>query len=166
MSQHTDVQQRDEQPYAGIRADVPMDGIAGAVDRAFPELFGWLAGHGIAPAAAPFIRYLVIDMEHGLQLEFGVPVAAKISGGGNIRGGVLPGGRYVVLRHVGPYDGLLASNAELQQWAADHGVTLESRAGTPAGLAFSGRFEQYLTNPAEEPDPAKLEVDVAYLIAP
>ncbi|HEY7263566.1 MAG TPA: hypothetical protein VH589_19020 [Trebonia sp.] len=34
-----------------------MDGIDGAVDQAFPELFGWLAGQGIAPGAAPFIRY-------------------------------------------------------------------------------------------------------------
>jgi hypothetical protein len=32
----------------------------------------WLAGTGTAPAAPPFIRFLVIDMEALLQLEHGL----------------------------------------------------------------------------------------------
>jgi len=69
MSHDPQLQDRPAQHYAGIRTTVPMDGISGAVDEAFPELFGWLAGNGIAPAGAPFIRYLVIDMTAGLQLD-------------------------------------------------------------------------------------------------
>jgi effector-binding domain-containing protein len=164
MSQHVEIQRRDEQPYLGIRERVAMDGIAAAVDRAIPELFGWLGEHGVVPAAVPFIRYLVIDMAAGLELEIGVPAVAQAGDDGRIRPGVLPAGRYVVLRHVGPYDGLLASNAELQDWAQRQGVTLEGQE-TPQGTAFRSRVEHYLTNPAEEPDPAKSEVDVAYLIS-
>ena len=37
---------------------------------------------------------------------------------------------------------------------------------TPDGQAWRSRVEHYLTNPAEEPDPAKWEVDVAYLTKP
>ena len=33
----------------------------------------------------------------------------------------------------------------------------------PELFGLRGRVERYLTNPAEEPDPAKWEVDVAYL---
>ena len=73
-----------------------------------------------------------------------------------------PGGRYVVLRHVGPYDGLVASNAALQRWAQQQGVGLDSW-DTAEGTAWRGRVEHYLTNPAAEPDPAKWETDVAYL---
>ncbi|HEY7431632.1 MAG TPA: GyrI-like domain-containing protein [Streptosporangiaceae bacterium] len=164
MSQHAEIQQRDEQPYVGIRTQVPMDGIAGAVDQAFPALFGWLGQRDIAPAGAPFIRYHVIDMMASLDIEMGVPVAAPIAGDDSVTAGALPAGRYVVLRHVGHYDGLIDSNAELQRWARQQAVALESR-DTPQGDAFAGRFEQYLTNPAEEPDPAKWQVDVAYLIA-
>jgi len=97
-----------------------------------------------------------------LQIELGVPVGTKVGDGGRVRSGVLPGGRYVVLRHVGPYDGLVASNAALQRWAQQQGVGLDSW-DTAEGTAWRGRVEHYLTNPAAEPDRAKWETDVAYL---
>ena len=164
MSNEPQIQERAAQDYAGIAATVAMDGISAAVDDAFPELFGWLAGNGIAPAGPPLIRYLVIDMAGELQIELGVPVAAPVTGGGRIRPGVLPAGRYAVLRHTGPYDGLVASNAALDEWARENGAEFD-RWDTAEGSAWRGRAEHYLTNPAEEPDPAKWETDVAYLLA-
>jgi effector-binding domain-containing protein len=166
MSQEPQIQERPAQRYAGIRVRVPMEGISAAVDEAFPELFGWLAEHAIAPTGAPFIRYHVIDMMNELDIELAVPAEvtdeAAADQGGRVRAGVLPGGRYVVLRHVGPYDGLVASNAALQEWAEQHGVQFDSWE-TDRGSAWRGRAEHYLTNPAEESDPAKWEVDVAFL---
>lgn len=164
MTDTPQIQQRDAQPYAGIRTSVTMDGLAGAVDQAFPELFGWLAERGIEVAAAPFIRYLVIDMQGELEVELGVPADVRTAGGGRIRAGVLPAGRYLVLRHVGPYDGLVASNAALLDWAREHAVTLDSWE-TNRGTAWRSRVEHYLTNPAAEPDPAKWETEIAYLTA-
>jgi DNA gyrase inhibitor GyrI len=156
------IQERPAQHYAGIRMIVPMDGISGAVDEAFPELFGWLASNGVTPSGAPIIRYVVIDMMAGLQLVLGVPVNSPVTGRGRVQPGVLPAGRYAVLRHTGPYDGLLAANAALQQWANEHDVAFDVT-DTPEGQAWGSRVEHYLTNPAEEPDPAKWEVDVSYL---
>jgi effector-binding domain-containing protein len=166
MSQEPQIQQRAAQPYAGIRVRVTMDGISAAVDEAFPELFGWLAEHEIAPTGPPFIRFHVIDMMHDLDIELAVPaeVTDEMTAGqtGRVRAGTMPGGRYAVLRHVGPYDGLVASNAALQEWAEQHGVQFDSW-DTDRGSAWRGRAEHYLTNPAEEPDASKWEVDVAYL---
>jgi effector-binding domain-containing protein len=162
MSHEPQIQVRAAQHYAAIPATVPMDGISAAVDDAYPELFGWLASQGIPPAGPPFIRYLVIDMARELQLELGVPVAAPIAASGRIQPGTLPGGRYVVLRHTGPYDGLVASNEALQQWAADHGVEFDASVADEVST-WRGRAEHYLTDPSKEPDPAKWETDVAYL---
>ena len=75
---------------------------------------------------------------------------------------MLPAGSYLVLRHTGPYDGLVASNAALQEWAADHGVRFDTQE-TDQGSAWGGRVEHYVTDPSQEPDPAKWETDVAYL---
>jgi GyrI-like small molecule binding domain len=114
-----------------------MDTISGAVDEAFPELFGWLAGHGIAASGPPFIRYLVIDMAAELGIELAVPAGVPV---GRIRPGVLPEGRYAVLRHTGPYDGLIASNAALQKWAREHGVefyTWDAARDQPGGAGPS-----------------------------
>jgi effector-binding domain-containing protein len=162
VQQEPTIGQRGELPYAGIRMQFPMDGLPAAVDAAFPELFGWLAEHGARPAGPPFIRYHVIDMPAEIDVEFGVPVPATVPGDGRVRPGVLPAGRYVTLRHIGPYDGLIASNAGLQDWARDRGITFDSW-DTDRGEAWRGRVEHYLTDPSAEPDPAKWEVDIAYL---
>ncbi len=164
MSGEPQIEQRAEQPYAGIRLCVTMDGLPGSVDQGFPELFGWLAEHGVAPAGPPFIRYHVIDMDRELDVELGVPADVPSDGGTRVRPGVLPAGRYAVLRHTGPYEGLIASNAALQRWAGAHEVALDSW-DAPGGTAWRSRVEHYLTNPAAEADPAKWEVDVAYLTA-
>ena len=66
-----------------------------------------------------------------------------------------------MLRHTGPCDGLIASNAALQRWAREHGV--EFGTWDTARAARRSRAEHYLTDPSREPDPAKREVDLAYL---
>lgn len=165
MNQEPHIQERDPQDYAGIRATVTMDSIGSAVDQGLPELFAWLAGHGIAPAGPPFIRFLVIDMMADLQIELGVPVAKPVVEDRRIQPGVLPGGRYAVLRHIGPYDGddgLIGANAALQEWASAHGIEFDA-ADTAKGSAWASRLEQYVTDPSKEPDPEKWETDIAYL---
>lgn len=162
MTREPQIQARAAQHYAGIPATVTMDTISTAVDSGFAELFGWLAGNGIGPAGPPFIRYLVIDMAGDLQIELGVPVSAPVTGSGRVQPGVLPAGRYAVLRHTGSYDGLVASNGALQQWAAGHGVQFDTQ-DTARGSAWGGRVEHYLTDPSQQPDPAKWATDVAYL---
>jgi effector-binding domain-containing protein len=160
------IEARPAQPYAGVRRTVPMAGIAGAVDAGFPLLFGWLAARSLAPAGAPFIRYRVVAMEAELELDLGVPLSAPVAGDDDVVTDELPAGPWAVLRHTGPYDGLMAANAEVQRWAADHGVTLATTIDPDGTERWPGRIEVYLTNPSEEPDPAKWEVDVAYLVAP
>jgi effector-binding domain-containing protein len=162
MSQEPRLQTRAAQPYAGIRATVTMDGISGAVDEAYPELFGWLGANGVAPSGPPFIRYLVIDMAADLEIELGVPVGVPVTGSGRVQPGVLPPGEYAVLRHAGSYDGLIAANAALQDWAREQGIAFDAW-DTDKGEAWHGRFEHYLTDPSSEADPAKWETDVAYL---
>jgi len=162
MSHQPQIQTRGAQHYAAIPMAVTMDSISGAVDEAFPALFGWLAGDGIAPSGPPFIRYLVIDMASELEIELGVPVGAPVTGSGRVQPGTLPEGRYAVLRHTGPYDGLIASNAALQEWADENGIQFDTWE-TGKGTGWRCRAEHYLTDPSKEPDPAKWEVDVAYL---
>ena len=65
-------------------------------------------------------------------------------------------------RHTGPYDGLIASNAALQDWADERGIEFDTW-GTAEGSAWRNRAEHYLTDPSQEPDPGKWETDVAYL---
>ena len=153
MSAEPQIAQRAAQAYAGLPLTVTMDSFPAAIDAGFPELFGTLGQQGIAPAGPPLIRYHVIDMEGEMEVELGVPVAGEFTGAGRVRPGVVPGGRYVTLLHTGPYDGLMAANAALQDWAAQQGITLAS---SPDHRSWPGRVEYYLTDPSAEPDPANV----------
>lgn len=159
MAEQPQIAHRDEQPYLAIATSVTMQGLAPAVDRYFPQLFGWLAAHGVEPAGPPFIRYLEIDMERELEIELGVPVSSATPVEDPVRAGVLPAGRWVTLLHVGPYDGLVAANARLQEWARREGIGWEM---SEEGV-WAGRAEHYLTDPSREPDPARWMTEVAYL---
>jgi effector-binding domain-containing protein len=150
------------QPYVAVPFTVTMATFPQAADAGFPELFAWLGEHGVAPSGPPFIRYRVIDMDAELEIEIGAPVVAALPGSGRIQAGELPGGRYATLVHTGPYSGLIDANAALQEWARDQGISLES---SNNGRHFRGRVEFYPTDPREEPDSAKWQVEIAYLIS-
>jgi effector-binding domain-containing protein len=113
---------RSGQPTVGITGTVTMRTIPEIADR-IPEVFGWLAARGIEPAGAPFLRYHVIDMSRGLVIEAGVPVAAPVDGDGDVHPGVLPGGRYATVVHIGHPAELTGVTALLLDWAAAQGLS-------------------------------------------
>jgi effector-binding domain-containing protein len=162
MGPEPELEDRGEQAYVGVRRSVTSETFAAAVDSAFPELFAWLAERGEPMTGPPFVRYHVVDVNGTFEIELCVPVAAGVAGDARIPAGALPAGRYLTLRHTGPYDGLAAVHEELQAWAAAHGVALDREEANGA-TTWRASFEVYVTNPVEEPDPARWIVDLGYL---
>ncbi len=157
------LEDRNEQHYVGIRTEVPMRQLPEVIPQLLGEVFAWLGKQGIAPAGAPFIRYHVIDMKAKLDIELGVPVATAVSGDDRVSAGVLPAGRYASLVYTGVKNGL-EGNRVLIDWAKENGIAWD-RWATDKGDAFRSRIESYLTDPAEEPDQAKWETEVAIKVA-
>ena len=50
----------------------------------------WLRSQGVQPAGQPFCKYNVIDMDRQLEVEAGFPVAAPVTGEGQVLAAVLP----------------------------------------------------------------------------
>ena len=125
----------------------------------------WLERKGVAPAGAPFWRYLIIDMEAKLEIDVAVPVATAMTGDGRIIADVLPAGRYAVLVHTGPYDDLIEVTAVLLAWAEEKGLVWDKWSTGPRGEGWRARIETYFTDPTEEPDPAKWETELAFKLA-
>ncbi len=150
---------RNAQPYAGIRTQVPMQELSKVIPQLLGETFGWLGQHGIAPAGAPFIRYHVIDMAATMDIEIGVPVASAVSGDGRVSAGVLPAGHYGSLVYTGVSNGI-EGNKALLDWGAEQSITWDTYE-SDKGDGFGARYESFLTNPDDEPDPAKWETEVA-----
>jgi effector-binding domain-containing protein len=157
------LEDRAEQTYAAIRTQATMDELETVIPHLLGDMFAWLREHGIAPAGAPFIRYLVIDMAAQLDIEVGVPVASAVSGDGRVVAGVLPAGRYASLVYTDVRRGIEA-NAALLDWGTEHGLTWDTWT-TERGDGFGARLESFLTDPDQEPDPAKWETEVAIRLA-
>ena len=157
------LEDRNEQHYVGIRTEVPMRQLPKVIPQLLGEVFAWVGKQGIAPAGAPFIRYLVIDMAAKLDIELGVPVATAVSGDGRVAAGVLPAGRYATLVYTGLRDDI-AANAALLNWGAEQGLVWD-RWVAENGDGFGARLESYLTDPDDEPDPEKWETEVAIRLA-
>jgi effector-binding domain-containing protein len=161
------IERRPAQPYLGIAGAI-TDGVPAFVDRAFPELFSWLGGHGVEPGGPPFIRYREIDTDgEPLELEVGVSVSDGTEGDERVRPGTLPAGRYLTLMHVGPYRSktapdLAAARERLTTWAAREGIVYSRE--TDRGSALPCCLERYLVGPPAEPDFSKWQTEFAYLI--
>ncbi len=99
-------------------------------------------------------------MAASLLVDLAVPVEGAPPSDERVHAGLLPAGDYVTLLFRGHYDGLVAANAAVQQWGEQHGV----RWAMDGPIAWRARIEQYLTDPRAEPDPARWETEIAYLI--
>ena len=162
-----EIQQRPAHPYLGIAGSI-TDGVPAFVDEAFPELFRWLADHGVKPGGPPFIRFRELDKNgEPLEIEVAAPVEADIQGDERVSAGALPAGRYLTLIHRGPYRSesapdLATAREQLIAHAAEHGIVY-SRV-TPHGTTIPCAVERYLIGPPTEPDFTKWETEFAYLV--
>ncbi len=157
------VEARPAQPYVARRLLATMQELGTVIPREHQKVFAWLREQGIEPSGPPFIRYRVIDMMAQLDIELGVPVAGAAAGGDGIVADTLPAGRYATLIYTDVRRGIEA-NAELLDWGARHGLVWDSWAAEN-GEGFGARLESFLTDPRDEPDPAKWETEVAIRLA-
>jgi effector-binding domain-containing protein len=142
-----------EQLTAGVRAKVPMTGLTEFFGRAFADTMTALAAQGVQPAGPPFGKYYGTPTDV-VDVEAGFPVAAAITPSDAVVPGTLPGGRVIEATHVGSYDGLEATYAEVQRYAADAGLT-------PGAVMW----ECYLSDPATEPDSTKWRTQICWPVS-
>jgi effector-binding domain-containing protein len=157
--------ERPAQPYVAAGETLTMSTLSRIADR-IPELMAWLAQRGHTPSGAPFFRYLTIDMDRGLEVEAGVPVAAllDLADSGAAMARTLPGGRFVSAFFVGHPDGLEGATAELLQWAETRGLRWDMN-DSPAGQNWGCRLEIYHTDPREQPDMNAWRTELAFRLA-
>ena len=129
-----------------------------------PQVFTWLGQRGVVPAGPPFWKYNVIDMERGLEVEVGVPVATSVDGDDRVLAGVLPAGRYATLRYTGHPDGLMGATRSLLEWASRENLTWDC-ADTADGERWAARLEIYETDPRAEPDMSRWTTQLAFRLS-
>lgn len=157
------IDERGDQPYVGIRTQVSMQELEPTIVQSIGELHAWLEKQGVKQSGPPLIRYYVIDMATKLDVEVGLPVAVAPTGDQRVSASVLPAGRYASLIYT-DIDRGVEGNAALLDWGKAQGLMWD-RWDDAKGDAFGARYESFLTNPADEPDRAKWETEVAIRLA-
>jgi effector-binding domain-containing protein len=150
-----DIETRENQPYAAVKATVTLETFAKVADR-FPEVMQWLADRELPVLGAPFFRYLHVSGEE-FEVEAAIPTIAEVPASGDVFTATLPGGRYAVEMHEGHPEGL---GAVTERILSDETLRFDRD-----GASWGARLETYFTDPAVEPDPAKWTTEVAIRLA-
>lgn len=135
------------QPVLSMRFEVAPAQLAAKFAEVLPAVFGHAAQGSAPPCGMPFARY------HGfgetVDVEAGVPTQGPGQGTETISVSELPAGPAAVTMHVGPYDKLGDAHQALAEWAKANGKSVSG-----------GPWEIYVSDPSQQPDPAKWETKV------
>jgi effector-binding domain-containing protein len=143
------------QRVAIVRRMVALDQLPSFYDEAYGALFEAVTSAGGTPTGAAFGWY------HGgpsetVDVAAGFPVAGLDVGPleGDVEVVDRPGGRAVAGLHVGPYDRLAETYGHVEQWIDEQGLQ-----------ARDDMWEEYLTQPTPDTDPATLETRIVFPLA-
>lgn len=139
-----------QQWTAGVRERVPAAGLTAFFSRAFQETTRVLQAQHVRPTGAPFGKYYGSPTDT-IDVEAGFPVGSHITGTGDVGPGTLPGGSAVEAMHIGPYDTLEDTYAEIERYMSAANLT-------PAAVMW----ENYVTDPEAEPDPQKWQTRICW----
>ncbi len=144
-------------PAMVIDYRTPIEEIGGTMSEAFAELMHELEVAGAHPVGAPFAVYPEMEPDALGQMRVlaGIPVAAPVPERGRLRSSEVPSGLTATITHIGSYDQLPDAYVELE-------AGVEREGYEPAGPIW----EEYLTDPHEQPDPSTWRTLVHVPVAP
>lgn len=128
-------------------ADLPV-----FFDRSFTSLAEVISSQGVAIMGPAFALF------HGppgetADLEVGFVTDRPVAADGDVRAASLPGGRVARLVHIGGFDLLGSSWAQLRAWIDSQGL-----------VAGRDLWEVYVTEPSPDMDPADLRTELNWLV--
>lgn len=136
------------QSTAVVHEVVPMSALRPFFARAFSQVSAAMQAQGVQPVGPPFAHSFGMPGEE-VEVEAGFPVIAAVAQAGAVHGATLPAGRCVHGLHLGPYETLRATYAELAQWARAQRLGIRD-----------DMWEVYLSDPQREPDPARWQTEI------
>jgi effector-binding domain-containing protein len=165
MSSTPQLVERNPQKYIASRIKTDREKIGEVVPELYVELAALAARNNIAISGAPIIRYFSIDYSTGtVDIDAGFPISNdEAPAHERIKTGELPGGTYAMLLHVGLYDSLYETTAQLLAWGREQGMNWPSQHNTPLST-WTGRVEHYLVGPTDAQNPKDWKTEVAILV--
>ena len=147
MSYQCEVKEQPPQPTLTIRTRTSVQNLPQLIGKSYGAIIQYLGQLSQYPAGAPFAAYYNMDMQN-LDVELGFPVAKELPGKDEIKPGRIPGGKFGVVLHTGPYDKVGPAYEALAKFVAEKGYEA-------TGVAY----EVYLNDPMQtKPEDLKTQV--------
>lgn len=136
------------QPILYIQRQVAQSELQPTFAECFGKLFGFGVQHALPITGNPIARYQ--SMGPGLwTVDCVLPLAEQADSSDDLQAGNLESGDVIKATHLGPYEDLESSYIAIQAFMEKEG--LSSR---------GAHWEQYVTDPGDEPDPSKWQTDI------
>ncbi len=139
--------------FIGIRKVVPMPEMQSGFAENLPKVFEAVQKAGIEMAGMPCgVYYTWDEANQSTDMAFAIPVKSKatVKGYETIE---VPAGKLLVIDYLGNYEGVGEAHLAMDEYLKEHG--LEGAAPV---------WEEYVTDPGQEPDTAKWLTKVRYPI--
>jgi AraC family transcriptional regulator len=149
MSEAITTRSQKDQPVLQIKRRIRHEEISSVLGEMLPEVYEYAIQSGAEFAGPPFCAYREWT-PGGVTVEAGLPVTAPVDWKGEIESATIPGGTYAVALHEGAHDSLDKTHALLDSWIEEQGRT-----------ADSARYEVYLTDPGQYPDPNEWRTEIS-----
>jgi effector-binding domain-containing protein len=128
-----------------------------------PRVIGWIEEQGIQPASPLFYRYRRTGTaDEPFSVEIGFAVDEQVAPGNEVTISEMEEGTYLTYLHHGHPDQIFEVSSELERWAAENGVAIDVQRQGSVEI-WRGRYEFFLTNPDDEPDPNNWQIKLAWL---
>jgi effector-binding domain-containing protein len=102
-------------------AVVSLSDLPVTLERAFGALYAELARTGVEPDGPPFVIYNNLpDADEKWDIDICSPIAVPLEPPADSAYFEMPAGRVVTLLHVGPYETLGESHAQIERFLVDH----------------------------------------------
>lgn len=139
--------------FIALRETIPFDKISEGYQKNLGKIFGAVQNAGIEMAGMPCGLFYVWDeANQQTEMAYAIPVAtqATVKGYETIE---IPAGKLLMIDYYGPYEGTAEAHFAMDEYIKEHGID----AGVPV-------WEEYVTDPGQEPDTAKWLTKVCYPI--
>ncbi|MGZ5281452.1 MAG: GyrI-like domain-containing protein [Bacteroidia bacterium] len=121
--------------------------------ESYGAIFGPLGTNDITPTGVPCAIYYSIDeAKNQTDLAAAVPVNNNVPDIQGLEKLAIPASKVITTTHFGPYENMAPAYQEMEKYLAEHDLKKELI------------IEEYFSDPAKEPDPAKWKTNIYFVV--
>lgn len=134
----------------GIRSTIPVANIGSTLAKSYSAIMQYMGQNNLTMDGYPMAIYHKWSGT-STDMEAVIPIRLPNAGNGVVKPVVFAKGPMIITHYYGPYEDSEKAHTACQQWLTSHGKT-----------AVGAPFEEYVTDPMSEKDPAKWLTKVYY----